>query len=93
LKVLEQRINKAYKKDEIVDRCPAYSGILLFKVLLMAIWYGMSDDECEEFAKDCISAKRFLGKDIGQSVSDLSTLSRFRNELVSKRAMIVYCER
>ena len=62
-------------------------------MLLKGIWYDMSDNECEEFAKDCKSAKRFLGKDIDHPVPDHSTLSRFRSELVAKRAMIVYCKR
>ena len=36
-KGLEQEINKEYKKGESADGRPAYSGILLFKMLLMGI--------------------------------------------------------
>lgn len=83
---IEIELNKIYKKGESVDGRPAYSGLLLFKMLLIEIWYGMSDVECEEFVRDSLSGRLFLGLSLEDDVPDHSTLSRFRNELASKRA-------
>jgi len=83
---LEREIDKIYKKEQSVNDSHAYSGILLFKMLLIETWYNMNDIECEEFVKDSISAMLFLGIDFNQTVPDHITLSRFRSELVAKRA-------
>lgn len=83
---IEFELNKIYKKGNSVDGRPAYSGLLLFKMLLIEIWYDMSDVECEDFVRDSLSARLFLGLSIEDDVPDHSTLSRFRSELAGKRA-------
>jgi IS5 family transposase len=83
---LEREIDKVYKRGQSVDGRPAYRGIVLFKMLLIGIWYDMSDENCEEFVKDSLCAIRFLEIELNQSIPDHSTLSRFRTELVNKKA-------
>lgn len=83
---IEREIEKIYKKGKSADGRPSYSGLLLFKMLLIEIWYDLSDVECEEFVKDSLSAMLFLGLSLEDSVPDHSTLSRFRSELAVKRA-------
>lgn len=85
-KQLEREIDKIYKKGKSIDGRPSYPGTLLFKMLLIEIWYDLSDIECEEFVKDSVSAMLFLGLSLEDSVPDHSTLSRFRSELSEKRA-------
>jgi len=83
---LEHEIDKIYKKGKSVDGRPSYPGIMLFKMLLIEIWYDLSDIECEEFVKDSLSAMLFLGISLEDSVPDHSTLSRFRSELAGKKS-------
>lgn len=83
---IEYELNKIYKKGQSVDGRPAYSGLLLFKMLLIEIWYDMSDVECEDFVRDSLSARLFLCLSLEDPIPDHSTLSRFRSELSSKRS-------
>jgi len=83
---IEKEINKAYKRGHSVDGRPAYRGLLLFKMLLIGIWYDMSDEKVEESVNDSLSMMRFCELEIEDSVPDHSVLSRFRSELTEKRA-------
>ncbi len=83
---IEKEINKVYKKGKSVDGRPSYSGLLLFKMQLLQIWYNMSDPGVEDFVNDSLGAMRFCGLQLEDSVPDHSTLSRFRSELVAKKA-------
>jgi IS5 family transposase len=78
---LETEIAKAYKKGESVDGRPAYSGLLLFKMLLLGIWYGLSDERVEEMVNDSLSAMRFCNLCVEDDVPDHSVLSRFQSAL------------
>ena len=83
---LEAEIRKVYKRGLSADGRPAYKGILLFKMLLLGIWYNLSDERVEEMVNDSLSAMRFCGLDIEDSVPDHSVLSRFRSELTQKKS-------
>jgi IS5 family transposase len=83
---LEKEINKVYKKGKSVDGRPSYSGILLFKMLLISYWYGLSDEMTEEMVNENLSAMMFCGLQLEDEVPDHSTLSRFRKELTEKKS-------
>jgi len=83
---VEKEISKVYKRGHSVDGRPAYSGLLLFKMLLLGIWYGLSDEKVEESVNDSLSMMRFCDLDIEDRVPDHSVLSRFRTELTEKKA-------
>jgi len=85
-KELEKEINKVYKRGKSVDGRPSYPGLLLFKMQLLQIWYGLSDPAVEDFVNDSLSAMQFCGLQLEEDVPDHSTLSRFRKELVEKKA-------
>jgi len=85
-KEVEKEVNKVYKRGHSVDGRPAYSGILLFKMLLIGIWYDLSDEKVEESVNDSLSMMRFCDLNIEDSVPDHSVLSRFRSELTTKKA-------
>ncbi|MCX8519875.1 MAG: transposase, partial [Methylophilaceae bacterium] len=66
---------------------PAYSGLLLFKMLLVGIWYGgLSDERVEAMANEKLSVMRFLGFSLEDDVPDHSVLSRFRTRLTEARS-------
>jgi IS5 family transposase len=83
---IEKEINKVYKRGQSVDGRQAYAGLLIFKMLLLGIWYNMSDVEVEDHVRDSLSANSFCGLQLEDDVPDHSTLSRFRTEMVAKKA-------
>ncbi len=66
---------------------PAYSGLLLFKMLLVGIWHGgLSDESVEDMANSNLYVMRFLGLSLEDDVPDHSVLSRFRTRLTAASA-------
>ena len=64
---------------------PSYGPLILFRCLLLAQWYGLSDPALEEALSDRLSFRRFVGLALADPVPDHSTFSRFRTELVERR--------
>ena len=62
---------------------PAYPPLVLFKVLLLQRWYGLSDEAAEDALADRLSFRRFAGLSLEDPVPDASTLCRFRNDIVA----------
>ena len=56
--------------------------MVLFRMELMRMWYGLSDGEIEELVNDSLSFSRFAGLGMDDTVPDSTTLCRFRNALV-----------
>jgi IS5 family transposase len=84
---IEIVINRYYQKGETLSGAKPYSGLLLFKILLLGIWNNLSDVQVETHVNDSLSASRFCGLSLEDSVPDHSTLSRFRGELTAKGGM------
>ena len=42
-----------------------YDGLLMFKILLLEIWYGLSDYEVQERINDFLPFSESLGGDLG----------------------------
>ncbi len=80
-KPIQDLIDKDYKKGKSAVGKPSYDGLLLFKMLLLQTWYGLSDYEIEDRLNDSISFSYFCGMSIDQVAPDHSTLSRFRTAL------------
>lgn len=75
-------INKKYtKKYTDAAGAPAYDVIVLFKMMLLQTWYGLSDCALEERINNSLSFSRFLGLPVEAVSPDHSTLSRFRTAL------------
>jgi IS5 family transposase len=74
-----------HPKSDVIGR-PAYPGILLFKMLLVGIWYkGLSDEAVEDIANSNLYVMRFLGLQLEDNVPDHSVLSKFRTALTKAR--------
>ena len=81
------KIKLVYTKG-LTDRgAKAYSPLLLFKMHLISKWYRLSDTQTEAMVYDSISALRFCGLTIEDSVPGHSTLSRFKKELIDHGAL------
>ena len=83
---IEKEINKVYKKGQDVTGRPSYPGIVLFKMMLLQIWYNLSDPGVEEMVNENLSANAFCGLSIEDPVPDHSVICRFRKELTQKKA-------
>ena len=45
-------LNKKYTKTQNATGNPAYDALMMFKILLLQTWYGLSDYEVEERIND-----------------------------------------
>lgn len=63
---------------------PSYPPLVLLKLLLLQIWYGLSDPAMEEALGDRLSFRRFVGLGLDERVPDHSTISRFRSLLAER---------
>ena len=78
---IETEIKKYYSKGLSADGRPSYSGLLLFKMSLLQVWYNLSDYELEAQVNDSLSFMQFTGLGLEDSVPDHSIVSRFRTIL------------
>ena len=74
-------LNKKYTKTQNATGNPAYDALMMFKILLLQTWYGLSDYEVEERINDSLLFSEFLLLDMGLPAPDHSTICRFRAEL------------
>ena len=79
---LRAQIEPAYDKGFSPTGRPCYDSMVLFRMELMRVWYGLSDGEIEEQVNDRLSFSRFAGLGMDEDVPDSTTLCRFRNALV-----------
>ena len=80
-------LQKHYPKGLRPDGRPAYNPIILFKMLLLGVWYkSLSDRDIEDRTNTDLSWMTFVGLSLEDEVPDHSTLCRFRNELAGSNA-------
>lgn len=66
---------------------PPYPPLVMFKVLLLQRWYGLSDPEMEEALADRLSFRAFAGLSLEDETPDHSTIWRFREQLTKRGLM------
>lgn len=64
-----------------------YPRLLMFKVVLLQRWYGLSDPGMEEALADRLSFRRFAGLSLEDATPDHSTIWRFREHLARRGLM------
>ena len=84
-KPIEEYLVNHYKPGKKQRHQKAYHPMILFKMQLISVWYGLSDVKTEDLTMDSISFCRFCGLELMDSVPDHSTLFRFRSELTRKK--------
>jgi len=62
---------------------PPYEKLLLFKMSLLQIWYGLSDGQIEFQVNDRLSFQRFLGLDLSSKVPDQNTIWTFKENMTN----------
>jgi transposase, IS5 family len=64
-----------------LDGRPPFPPLAMFRALLLAQWYGLSDRDLELALSDRLSFRRFVGLGMEQGTPDHTTLCRFRDRL------------
>lgn len=79
---------KWYRFEKLLKRLkpegagrPPYDPLVMFRALLLAQLYDLSDAALEEALNDRVSFRRFLGLALEADAPDHTTLCRFRNRL------------
>jgi IS5 family transposase len=79
---------KAYRFEKLLKKLepdgagrPPFEPLLMFKALLLAQLYNLSDQGLEEALNDRVSFRRFVGLTLEMAAPDHTTLCRFRNRL------------
>lgn len=75
---LNYRLEKHCRKQE---GRPPFPPMTMFRALLLAQWYGLSDRGLEEALCDRLSFRRFAGLGMDEATPDHTTLCRFRERL------------
>ena len=60
---------------------PSYDGLMLFKIELLRVWYGLRDEGVEEMVNDRISFSRFVGLSLAVPAPDSTTVLRLRRTM------------
>jgi IS5 family transposase len=63
---------------------PGYPPLAMFRALLLAQWYQLSDPGLEEALADRLSFRRFCGFGLDEGTPDETTLCRFRAALAER---------
>jgi len=63
---------------------PPYDRVMLFKILILKKFYGLSDDGIEYQITDRLSFMRFLGLELSHTVPDAKTVWLFGETLTNK---------
>lgn len=69
------------KRDWSKGGKPPFDPVLMFKVLVLQKFHGLSDDATEEQIFDRTSFKNFLGLSIGDDIPDAKTLWDFKQRI------------
>jgi transposase, IS5 family len=83
---IESELEKYYQKGKSIDGRESYHPVVLFKMLLLQFWYGLSDVSVEENVRDRISFSRFCDISMDEQVPDSTVLCRFRSVLSKQNA-------
>jgi transposase, IS5 family len=63
---------------------PAWPPVALFKALLLAVWYDLSDVKLAEALDDRASFRRFCGFSTHEGTPERAAFVRFRKELLTQ---------
>lgn len=66
---------------------PSHDPRVMFKMLLLEHWFGLSDPEAEEYCRDRLSFRRFLGLSLDDVIPDATALVRFRGRILERGAL------
>lgn len=92
-----KKIEKAYENiDYSQGGRPPYDRLMMFKILILQEYYGLSDDQIEFQLLDRLSFQKFIGQGLHDTVPDAKTIWLYRQTLTEARTLdelFVYLKR
>lgn len=82
---LEKLLRRKLRRSKDAVGNPAYSPLLMYKILLLQRWYTLSDEALALY--DWISFARFAGLPLEGEVPDATTICRFRSSLAERNLL------
>jgi IS5 family transposase len=79
--MFRETIERTIRKDKSRGGRPAYDVVMMFKIVMLQQWYGLSDMGIEYQINDRVSFCRFLGLEFGDKVPDGNTIWDFKEAL------------
>jgi IS5 family transposase len=86
-----QKLIRLYKGGGVVGR-PPFDPALVLKVELIAYLYNLTERQVEVYINENLPAKYFVGLAVDQQAPDHSTLTVFRERLVTRGKLKVFKE-
>lgn len=83
-KQIEKSLSSLYQETR---GAPSYPPLMLFKILILQAWYGLSDPAMEKQLARDLMFRRFINLSLSETVPDHSTLWRFRQLLQQKELL------
>lgn len=74
-------IEKLYERPAGTAGAPHYPAVLMFKAVMLAKWYHLSDPQLEEQLRDRLSFRRFVGLALADPTPDETSFVLFRKLL------------
>ena len=84
---IQKLVRKYYHKAKKETGRLPHPPLVLFKMLLLQTWHGLSDDAVEEMVNDRLSFMRFCGLQLNELAPDATCLVRFRALLIKHNAL------
>jgi len=84
--------NVVPRKDRSKGGRPPYDLLLLFKILVLQTYYGLSDDKTEFEILDRMSFQKFLNLEVEDDVPDSKTIWKFKEDLGEKGTRALFDE-
>src|SRR3989337_4323012 len=73
-----------YKEEKGIGGARPYDYVLMFKILILKLYYNIGDDKMEFAILDRLSFMRFLGLSLSDKVPDAKTIWLFREQLTKE---------
>lgn len=81
---IEHQLSSLFSSEE---GAKSYPPLMMFKVMILQAWYGLSDPQMEKQLARDLMFRRFVGLSLSEAVPDHSTIWRFRNLLQKEKLL------
>ncbi len=81
---IEQTLSNLYSSRLGV---PSYPSLMMFKILILQVWYGLNDEALEKQIARDLMFRRFIDLSLSENVPDHSSIWRFRQLLSTEKLL------
>ncbi len=81
---IEQTLSNLYSS---IRGAPSYPPLIMFKILILQAWYGLSDEALEKQIARDLMFRRFIDLSLSENVPDHSSIWRFKQLLNTEKLL------